>query len=62
HDESCHNSTAIENIKMFINDNKDQSSMTDTEIKESSFSQLETLDKLQAVQLITARANERLTV
>ncbi|CAF4212837.1 unnamed protein product, partial [Rotaria sp. Silwood2] len=65
-DESSHNSTAIEDIKMFIDNDKDQPNV---EIKESLFSQSETLDQLQAelvddiaVQLTTARGNERKTL
>jgi len=55
-DESSHNSIAIEDIKTFIDNDKDQPSIV------SSFDQLqaELIDDT-AVQLTTARGNERLT-
>ncbi|CAF3780367.1 unnamed protein product [Rotaria sordida] len=65
-DESSHNSTAIEDIKIFINNDKDQ---PNAEINQSLLSQSETLDQLEAeliddiaIQLTTARGNERLTL
>jgi hypothetical protein len=39
-DESSHNSTAIEDIRMLIDNDKDQSVTTDVEPKDSSLSQL----------------------
>ena len=40
HDESSHNSTAIEDIRMFIANEKDQPLTTDVELKDLSFSQI----------------------
>ncbi|CAF1293158.1 unnamed protein product [Adineta steineri] len=68
--ETSHSSSAaIDDIKMYIEDNREESSVADVEdTKESSFSQLESLEQLQAeliddtaAQLTTARGNERLT-
>ena len=39
-DESSHNSTAIEDIKMFIDNDQEQPFITNDQVKESSFSQL----------------------
>ncbi|CAF3428673.1 unnamed protein product [Rotaria socialis] len=67
--ESSNNSTAIEDITMFIDNNKDQSLLADFDSSQPSIYQSERLDELQAelvndiaVQLTAARGNERLTM
>lgn len=66
HDESSHNSTAIEDIKAFIANDQEQPSTNDVEPKQKDFVQI--VDQLQAelmddtaAQLSKARSNERLT-
>ncbi|CAF2186057.1 unnamed protein product [Rotaria magnacalcarata] len=67
--ESSNNSTAIEDITMLMDKNKDQPLLVEFDSSQPSISQSERLDELQAelvndiaVQLTTARDNERLTM